>query len=97
MEIVNIGTNWNRINPNFSESFRKGSWAWKWMLHITSFTNQPWIATRLRIGNVFHFPGGVADAIYQDSATNDFAYGDIGIILGRAIRQSKIFEQKRVI
>jgi len=35
--------------------------------------------------------------IYQDSATNDFAYGDIGIILGRAIRQSKIFEQKRVI
>ena len=43
------------------------------------------------------FSGGVADAIYQDSATNDFAYGDIGIILGRAIRQSKIFEQKRVI
>ena len=64
------------------------------MLRITSFlqTNHG-----LRLDyelKCVSFSGGVADVIYQDSATNDFTYGDIGIILGRAIRQSKIFEQR---
>ena len=43
------------------------------------------------------FSGGVADAICENSDKSDFAYGDIGIILGRAIYHSKIFEQKKVI
>ena len=47
--------------------------------------------------NCVSFSGGVADAITDEPVANDFAYGDIGIILGRAIRQSKIFEQKKVI
>lgn len=35
------------------------------------------------------FSGGVADYIYRDSAGEDpFRYGDIGILLGRAIRSS---------
>ncbi|MGT2785065.1 ethanolamine ammonia-lyase reactivating factor EutA [Streptococcus merionis] len=43
------------------------------------------------------FSGGVADAILESSLTNEFQYGDIGILLGRALRKSKIFDQKRVI
>lgn len=44
------------------------------------------------------FSGGVADyVIREDQATNDFQYGDIGILLGRALKKSKIFSEKRVI
>ncbi|MET3557172.1 ethanolamine utilization protein EutA [Streptococcus rupicaprae] len=44
------------------------------------------------------FSGGVADAILEEQPfTNEFQYGDIGILLGRALRKSKIFEQKKVI
>ncbi|GGE33199.1 ethanolamine ammonia-lyase reactivating factor EutA [Streptococcus himalayensis] len=43
------------------------------------------------------FSGGVADAILETTPVNEFQYGDIGILLGRALRQSKIFEEKRVI
>lgn len=44
------------------------------------------------------FSGGVADAINEDLLLgNEFKYGDIGILLGRAIRQSKIFTDKKVI
>ncbi|MBF0777605.1 ethanolamine ammonia-lyase reactivating factor EutA [Streptococcus cuniculi] len=43
------------------------------------------------------FSGGVADAIIDSTPVNEFQYGDIGILLGRALRQSKIFDQKRVI
>ncbi|MEW4353878.1 ethanolamine ammonia-lyase reactivating factor EutA [Streptococcus pneumoniae] len=43
------------------------------------------------------FSGGVADAIIDSTPVNEFQYGDIGILLGRALRRSKIFDQKRVI
>ena len=44
------------------------------------------------------FSGGVADAITGSSILeNEFKYGDIGILLGRAIHQSKIFSEKKII
>lgn len=36
------------------------------------------------------FSGGVADLIYHESA-DAWAYGDIGVLLGRAIRESRLF------
>ena len=36
------------------------------------------------------FSGGVADLIYHESA-DTWAYGDIGVLLGRAIRESRVF------
>lgn len=36
------------------------------------------------------FTGGVADSIYGDSVGDAFKYGDIGILLGQAIRNSKL-------
>jgi ethanolamine utilization protein EutA len=38
------------------------------------------------------FTGGVADYINRNPITNDYLYGDIGIILGRAIANSRIPE-----
>ncbi|HFI0508010.1 TPA: ethanolamine ammonia-lyase reactivating factor EutA [Streptococcus suis] len=44
------------------------------------------------------FSGGVADAVFQtDRSVSEFHYGDIGILLGKAISQSKIFSDKTVI
>lgn len=42
------------------------------------------------------FSGGVAECIYHE-VTEDFAFGDIGILLGREIRKSKIFQKFHVI
>lgn len=39
----------------------------------------------------FSFSGGVADLIYTDSPPPPFAYGDIGVLLGQAIRRSALF------
>ena len=33
----------------------------------------------------------------ETTSADDFRYGDIGILLGRALRKSKIFDQKKVI
>lgn len=41
------------------------------------------------------FSGGVADGIYQPRQ-EDFLYGDIGILLGRAIRRGRLFQSFRV-
>ncbi|HEM6346675.1 TPA: ethanolamine ammonia-lyase reactivating factor EutA [Streptococcus suis] len=44
------------------------------------------------------FSGGVADAVFQtDRSVSEFHYGDIGLLLGKAISQSKIFSDKKVI
>lgn len=43
------------------------------------------------------FSGGVADYISKETPENCFQYGDIGILLGRKIAQSKLFEQFKVI
>ena len=40
--------------------------------------------------NRVSFSGGVADCIYQ-AVDNPFAYGDLGVLLGRAIRESPAF------
>ena len=37
------------------------------------------------------FSGGVADYVYQPTADNVFRYGDIGVLLGRAIRNHPAF------
>ncbi|MBS4537840.1 ethanolamine ammonia-lyase reactivating factor EutA [Clostridium sp. D2Q-11] len=40
------------------------------------------------------FSGGVADCTYEeDSYSNNFQYGDIGIILGKSIKDSILFEK----
>ena len=39
------------------------------------------------------FSGGVADYIYQPATEDVFRYGDIGVLLGRAIRQHPAFGQ----
>ncbi|MDY3919838.1 MAG: ethanolamine ammonia-lyase reactivating factor EutA [Candidatus Limivivens sp.] len=44
------------------------------------------------------FSGGVADAIYHPEKFPDpFVFGDIGILLGEAIRESELFRRFRVI
>lgn len=44
------------------------------------------------------FSGGVADAIYQDNSKKDpFQYGDIGILLGEAIKQSSLCTKYKVV
>jgi len=44
----------------------------------------------------FSFSGGVADLIYTDAPPAPFAYGDIGVLLGQAIRKSRLFSHKVV-
>lgn len=43
------------------------------------------------------FSGGVADCIYEPRLKDDFEYGDIGIILGQAINQSRPIKEKNVV
>lgn len=43
------------------------------------------------------FSGGVADCMAQDDPQNPFGYGDIGLLLGRKLRESLIFEHKTVV
>ncbi|MGE4548848.1 MAG: ethanolamine ammonia-lyase reactivating factor EutA [Intestinibacillus sp.] len=42
------------------------------------------------------FSGGVADYIYKPTADNVFRYGDIGVLLGRAIRNYPAFGQVKL-
>jgi ethanolamine utilization protein EutA len=43
------------------------------------------------------FSGGVADAVYApEDATRLFRYGDIGIVLGSAIRETELFRRVKV-
>lgn len=49
-------------------------------------------SSRLTAGGDFDaifFSGGVADLIYHN-CENDFRYGDIGVLLGRSVRQSRL-------
>lgn len=46
---------------------------------------------------VISFSGGVADYISNETPENVFQYGDVGILLGRKILQSKLFEHFEVI
>jgi ethanolamine utilization protein EutA len=43
------------------------------------------------------FSGGVADYIYQSADTGIFRFGDIGILLGEAIRKSAIFKRYQIL
>lgn len=42
------------------------------------------------------FSGGVADYIYNSQEDQDFRYGDIGAILGRAMKKSKLLKEFKV-
>lgn len=42
------------------------------------------------------FSGGVADYIYSEDYSNPFKYGDIGIFLGRAIKNSMLLEKFKI-
>ncbi|MFV0555788.1 MAG: ethanolamine ammonia-lyase reactivating factor EutA [Lactovum sp.] len=42
------------------------------------------------------FSGGVADFLNKDSPKDLFKFGDIGIILGQSIRNSKMFDEKKI-
>ena len=42
------------------------------------------------------FSGGVADCIYEPNR-DPFCYGDIGVLLGKAIRESRLFREFRVL
>lgn len=39
------------------------------------------------------YSGGVADCIYQEKEADIFRYGDIGVLLGRAVRNNKYLQQ----
>lgn len=57
---------------------------------ITGFTCDQTIKEKHPVSYV-SFSGGVADYIYKsNSVTNEFLYGDIGILLGEAIRNSPL-------
>ena len=43
------------------------------------------------------FSGGVADCIYRESVSDEFKYGDIGILLGQGIKNSVLMAEKEVI
>ncbi len=43
------------------------------------------------------FSGGVADCLWSKSQDSPFKYDDIGVLLGRELRQSLIFNQKNVL
>lgn len=48
--------------------------------------------------NCISFSGGVAEAVYHpEKFTEPFPFGDIGVLLGRAIRESMLFHRLRVI
>lgn len=42
------------------------------------------------------FSGGVADCLYDDPLADPFRFGDIGPLLGRAIRHSRLFTERSV-
>lgn len=42
------------------------------------------------------FSGGVADCIYKDDNNDLFKYGDVGILLGKAIKQSNIAKKLKL-
>ena len=48
-------------------------------------------APLLKPGTCLLFSGGVADCIYT-SGHETFAYGDFGVLLGEAVRQSRLFD-----
>ena len=52
---------------------------------ITQEATQPWLC---QVPEVISFSGGVADCI--ENQQESFAYGDLGVLLGRAIRRSSL-------
>lgn len=58
-------------------------------------TNKP-LNTKLYIDGI-SFSGGVADGIAKESLENPFEYGDIGLLLGKKIRESSLMTALNVI
>lgn len=74
-------------------------------MHIESSNNQKFFHTNdgdminqdIKI-DAITFSGGVADYIYNDEPGGDvFKYGDIGILLGRAIKNSSLFSKIKIL
>ena len=60
---------------------------------LLDFMKTSRLITCKEIPEVITFSGGVADCI-QQTTENKFAYGDIGILLGEAIRNSALLQEK---
>ncbi|WP_313129144.1 ethanolamine ammonia-lyase reactivating factor EutA [Anaerocolumna sp.] len=64
---------------------------------VTKFTCDETIKNSCPITSIT-FSGGVADYIYgEEKVTDDFAYGDIGILLGQAIKASPLCKELKVL
>ncbi len=46
--------------------------------------------------DILSFSGGVADFIYTETQEDVFRYGDIGVLLGRAISKSQLYSAKTI-
>lgn len=64
-------------------------------LRALQTTGSTWFSPPMPVQAV-SFSGGVADCIYK-SGIEPFAYGDIGVLLGKAIRESELFTRFFVI
>ena len=63
---------------------------------VTEFTCDATIATKHPVTTI-SFSGGVADYVYQNQeVTDEFAWGDIGILLGQAIQESPLCKELTV-
>lgn len=65
------------------------------LLHKVQTTGSSWFAPPRPVQAVC-FSGGVADCIYH-SGQKPLQYGDIGVLLGQAIRESGLFQRFRVV
>lgn len=61
--------------------------------HDSFYTNQGKGLALLPEIAAVTYSGGVADCVYQATETEVFRYGDIGVLLGRAVRNNKYLQQ----
>lgn len=62
-------------------------------LHGGLYTNNGKPLPREPAVKAVTFSGGVADCVYQDQSADPFRYGDIGVLLGSAIREDPDFKK----
>lgn len=64
--------------------------------HISLYTNDGTPLPNTPKVTGVTFSGGVADYVYETAVEDVFRYGDIGVLLGRAIRNNKAFEKVKL-
>lgn len=62
--------------------------------HLSFYTNDGSALPENIAIQGFTFSGGVADYIYHTAENDWFRYGDIGVLLGRAIQEHEAFQQR---